>query len=214
MKNAVRADWSAEPEDEMYLSFLQTRLLLENPRPETGYITFVVRSDGDPAALVPALRSAVWAIDPTLPVSAVRTMESAVEAANGRARFQTVLLALFAATAAALAAVGIYGVMSYAVSKQARDIGLRMALGANPREVLARVVRQGLTVAAAGLAAGLAAALLLTRWMSAILYRVNAADPATYAAVAAFLLAVAVAASYVPARRAARIDPMKALRAE
>ncbi len=164
--------------------------------------------------MVPALRSAVWGIDRTLPVSAARTMESVVETSNGRARFQTLLLGLFAAAAALLAAVGIYGVMSYAVLRQTREIGVRMALGANPADVLRQVVRQGMSVAAAGAGAGLAAALLLTRLMSGLLYGVAPTDPATYAGVAVLLLAIALCASYVPARRAARIDPMKALRAE
>jgi putative ABC transport system permease protein len=141
-------------------------------------------------------------------------MESVVETSNGRARFQTLLLGLFAAAAALLAAVGIYGVMSYAVLRQTREIGVRMALGANPADVLRQVVRQGMSVAAAGAGAGLAAALLLTRLMSGLLYGVAPTDPATYAGVAVLLLAIALCASYVPARRAARIDPMKALRAE
>ena len=214
VKNVVRGDWSAEPDDEIYVSFLQARMLLEMTDPAFAYITFVARTDNDPAALVPALRSAVWAIDPTLPISAVRTMESVVESANGSARFQTLLLGVFAAAAALLAAVGIYGVMSYAVSKQSREIGVRMALGANPGEVLCRVVRQGMAVALSGAGAGLAAAVLLTRLLSSLLYGVRSTDPATYAAVAALLLAIALAACYLPARRAAHIDPVKALRAE
>jgi predicted permease len=214
VKNAVRGEWSAEPDDEFYLSFRQARMLLENTDPAFAYITFVARTDGDPAALVPALRSAVWAIDPTLPISAVRTMDSVVESANGGARFQTLLLAVFAAAAALLAAVGIYGVMSYAVSRQSREIGVRMALGARPADVLGQVVRQGMAVAVGGAAAGLAAAFLLTRLMSSLLYGVQPSDPVTYAGVAALLLAIALCASYLPARRAAHIDPIKALRAE
>jgi putative ABC transport system permease protein len=141
-------------------------------------------------------------------------MREVVWQANGRARFQTWLLAVFAAAAALLAAVGIYGVMSYAVSRRSREIGVRMALGARPGEVLRLIVGQGMGVAAAGAAAGLAAALVLTRLMRSLLYGVPPTDLATYAAVAAGLLVIALVASYVPARRAARIDPATALRAE
>ena len=213
VKNAVRVVGGEAGQPELALD-LQARMLLENTNPAFAYITFVARTDGDPAALVPALRSAVWAIDPTLPISAVRTMESVVESANGGARFQTLLLAAFAASAALLAAIGIYGVMSYAVSRQAREIGVRMALGANPGDVLRRIVRQGMAVAMPGAGAGLVSAFLLTRLMSSLLYGVQPTDPLTYAVVAGLLLAIALAASYVPARRAARLDPVKALRAE
>jgi putative ABC transport system permease protein len=140
-------------------------------------------------------------------------MEQIVASANARARFQMLLLAAFATAAALLAAVGIYGVMSYAVAKRTREIGLRMALGANPRDVLRLVVGQGMAVALAGAGAG-AAALPLTRLMSSVLYGVRPTDPATYAGVALLLLAIALLASYLPARRAAHIDPGKALRAE
>jgi putative ABC transport system permease protein len=163
---------------------------------------------------VPSLRAAVWGIDRTLPISEVRTMQEIVFHANGRARFQTLLLAAFAAVAALLSAVGIYGVMSYAVSKRTREIGVRMALGADPGDVLRLVVGQGMAVAVAGAGAGLLAALLLTRLISTLLYGVKATDPMTYAGVAALLLAIALLASYLPARRAAHIDPMRALRAE
>jgi putative ABC transport system permease protein len=124
------------------------------------------------------------------------------------------ILGIFAAAAALLAAVGIYGVMSYAVSAQSRDIGVRLALGADPARVRREIVGQGMRVAAAGAAAGLAAAFLLTRLMSAVLYGVRATDPATYGAVASLLLAIAFAASDLPARRAARLDPVRALRSE
>jgi ABC-type antimicrobial peptide transport system permease subunit len=124
------------------------------------------------------------------------------------------LLAAFATAAALLAAVGIYGVMSYAVARRTREIGLRMALGANPGDVLRLVVGQGMTVALAGAGVGIAAALPLTRLMSSVLYGVRPTDPATYAGVAFLLLSIAFVASYLPARRAAHIDPGKALRAE
>jgi predicted permease len=214
VKNAVRSGWSEGPDNEAYLAFLQRPRLTDSLQSQDAYATFVARTDGDPAALAPSLRAAVRSLDPTLPVSAVQTMPEIVSQANSRARFQTWLLAVFAAAAALLAAVGIYGVMSYAVSKRAREIGVRMALGAKPSEVLRRIVGQGMTVAAAGAVAGIAAALMLTRLMRSLLYGVPPTDLVTYAAVAAGLLAIALVASYVPARRAARIDPAAALRAE
>jgi putative ABC transport system permease protein len=213
-KDAAQADWGTEPDDEIYLALLQTRQLLESPEPSSAYITYVVRAGGDAAAIVPALRSAVRSIDPTLPVSAVYTMDDVVAGANGRTRFQMLLLGIFAAAAALLAAVGIYGVMSYTVSSQSRDIGVRLALGADPRRVRREIVGRGMRVAGAGAAAGLVAALLLTRLMSAVLYGVRSTDPATYAGVASLLLAIAFVASDLPARRAARLDPVRALRAE
>jgi putative ABC transport system permease protein len=214
VKNAVRSGWSEGPDNEAYLAFLQRPRLTDSLQSQDAYATFVARTDGDPAALAPSLRAAVRSLDPTLPVSAVQTMPEIVSQANSRARFQTWLLAVFAAAAALLAAVGIYGVMSYAVSKRAREIGVRMALGAKPSEVLRRIVGQGMTVAAAGAVAGIAAALMLTRLMRSLLYGVPPTDLVTYAAVAAGLLVIALVASYVPARRAARIDPAAALRAE
>jgi predicted permease len=214
VKNVVRGDWAAPPADEIYLSVLQNKTLLESPQPMAAYITLVARTGGDPAALAPSLVAAVRAVDPTLPVSEVRTMSHIVAQANGRARFQALLLAIFAAAAAMLAAVGIYGVMSYAVSRRTREIGVRMALGADPGSVLRLVVGQGMAVALVGAGAGLAAAVLLARLMASLLYGVGPMDPVTYAAVAGLLLAVALLASYLPARRASRIDPTKALRTE
>jgi predicted permease len=214
VRNVVRGDWAAPPGDEIYLSVLQNETLLESAQPMAAYITLVARTGGDPASLAPSLVAAVRSVDPTLPVSEIRTMPQIVALANGRARFQALLLAAFAGAAALLAAVGIYGVMSYAVSKKTREIGVRMALGADPGSVLRLVVGRGMAVALAGAGAGLVAALLLTRLMTGLLYGVGPMDPATYAGVAGLLLAIAFLACYLPARRAARIDPMKALRAE
>jgi putative ABC transport system permease protein len=214
VKNAVRSDWSAPPGDEFYLAALQTKILMSSPNSWASYLTYVVRTEGDPAALAPSLRATIRSIDRTLPVSEVQTMKAIVAHANGRTRFQTLLLAAFAAAAALLAAIGIYGVMSYAVSLRTREIGVRMALGADPRSVRRLVVGEGMAVAAAGAAAGLVAAFLLTRLMAGLLYGVRASDPVTYAGVAAALLAIALAACWIPARRASRIDPMRALRAE
>ena len=222
VKNAVQSEWNSAPDDEVYLAALQTPELMSSPHSMSAYLSFVVRAareqgvrtPGDPAALTPSLRAAIRSIDPALPVSEIHTMRELVTGVNGRARFQTLLLATFAGAAALLAAIGIYGVMSYAVSRRTREIGVRMALGADPRSVLRLVVGQGMGVALAGAGVGLVAALLLTRLMAGILYGVRPSDPATYACVAAVLLAIALAASWIPARRAARIDPMKALRAE
>ena len=146
--------------------------------------------------------------------AAVQTMTRVVDEATAASRFQTFLLAAFAAAAALLAAVGIYGVMSYAVSQRTREIGVRLAVGADPATIRRMVVGQGMTMAAAGAAVGLASALALTRLMTGLLYGVRPGDPATYIAVTLALLGVALAASYLPALRASRVDPMRALRAE
>ena len=172
----------------------------------------VVRTDGDPMGLARSIREAVWAIDPAVPVSEVRTMSRVVAEALAEPRLLMTLLVLFAGVGLALGIVGIYGVAAHSVGRRTREIGLRIALGANPREVMAMVVRQGLTSAALGVALGLAAALVLARSMSALVYGVSPTDPATFAGLSALVLAAAAAASYVPARRAARIDPAVSLR--
>jgi putative ABC transport system permease protein len=177
-------------------------------------LTLVVRGTGEAAALVPALRAAVWDTDPDVSISAVQTMDEVVARATASPRFYLLLLGSFASVALALAAVGIYGVMSYSVAQRQNEIGIRMALGARPANVLRLVMGEAMGVAAAGAAAGLAAALALTRLMSGLLYGVAATDPATFAGVGAVLIAVALAATYIPARRAVGVDPLRALRSE
>jgi len=182
-------------------------------------MTLVVRADCapsghacDPAALAPAIRGAVWSFDRSLPISDVQTMEQAVARSTAEPRFTLLVLAAFAGVALFLAAVGIHGVMSYSVSRRTHEIGLRMALGADRSDVLRRVVGQAMMLTLMGSAVGLVGALLLTRLMSGLLYRVHSTDPLTFVAVAFLLACVALVASYVPARRATRIDPVEALR--
>jgi putative ABC transport system permease protein len=211
-KNALREEWAAAPEGEVYLAYLQHRGYLERRESHYAYLTFVARTTVEPAALAPAVRRAVWSLDRSVTISQVQTMEQVVAQANARPRFYLLLLGTFAAVALVLAAVGIYGVISYSVSRRRHEIGLRMALGAGERDVLRLVVRQGMRVALAGAGAGLAGALLLTRLMSTLLYGVGSTDPLTFSLVTLVLTAVALVASYIPARRATRIDPLVALR--
>jgi putative ABC transport system permease protein len=212
VKNTVRSDWAAAEEGEVYLSYLQHHKYQEDPGSHYSYLTFVVRANVEPAALALSVRRALSSLDKTVTISQVQTMEQVVTQATARPRFYLLLLAAFASIALVLAAVGIYGVISYSVSRRTHEIGLRMALGAGERDVLRLVVRQGMRVALAGAAAGLLGALLLTRLMSTLLYGVQSTDPATFLAVTVVLTGVAVVASYIPARRAARIDPLVALR--
>jgi putative ABC transport system permease protein len=156
----------------------------------------------------------VWSFDRNLPISEVRTMREVVQLANARPRFTLVLLAVFAGVALVLAAVGVYGVMSYAVSRRTHEIGVRLALGAAPALVVQMIVREGMTVALAGAAVGLAGALLLTRSMASLLYAVTAKDPLTFGVVSLTLISVALLATYLPARQAARTDPLRALRGD
>jgi putative ABC transport system permease protein len=183
-------------------------------RPNNADLFLVVRADGDPAALAPAVRARIASVDKDLPVYKVTTMEKLVSDSLSQRRFSMFLFGVFAALAMALAVVGLYGVMSYGVAQRTHEIGLRMALGAQGRDVLRMVVGQGMALVAVGLGVGLLGAFLLTRLMVSLLYGVSAADPLTYAGIALLLAAVALLASYIPARRATKVDPMVALRYE
>jgi putative ABC transport system permease protein len=173
-----------------------------------------VRAAGDPLALVPSLRRAIAEVDPTQPVSNVQTMSAVVDFELANRNTQLTLTSAFALLAIVLAGVGLYGTLSYTVSQSANEIGLRMALGARQGTVVGVVVRSALLTTAVGIAVGLVAAFALTRTIASFLYGVSPTDPATAAGVAALLLLVAVLAAFVPARRAANVDPMTALRAE
>ncbi|HEX5474755.1 MAG TPA: ABC transporter permease [Vicinamibacterales bacterium] len=177
-------------------------------------MSVVVRTAVPPQSLTDAVRDSVHAVDPNLPVSNVRTLDDIVARSISQPRFYMLLLAIFAAVALVLAAIGIFGVLSYAVAQRTREIGIRMALGAQEGSVMGLVVRQAMLLAGAGIAGGILAALALSRALETLLFAVRPHDPATFAAVAALLAGVALVASYLPARRATRVDPIVALRAE
>jgi putative ABC transport system permease protein len=174
----------------------------------------VVRTGADPARLSSAVEATVHQLDKDLPLFAVRTMDQMLNESMARQRMAALILAVFAAIALTLASIGLYGVVSHGVTERTHEIGIRMALGANQRHVLGLVVRQGLSMAAAGIAIGLAGAIVLSKTVQALLFGVTATDPLTFATVVAVLLSVATVACYVPAWRATRVDPTQALRAE
>ena len=180
----------------------------------TAGANLVVRAASDPTRLTAAIKSEAHQMDKDVPVYNVQTMEKLVSESVAQPRFRTLLLAIFAAIAMTLAAVGIYGVMSYYVTQRTHEIGIRMALGASSRDVMKMVVRQGMALAVAGLGIGLVGAFLLSKLMASLLYQISASDPATFAIISATLAAVAFLASYVPARRATKVDPLVALRYE
>jgi putative ABC transport system permease protein len=179
-----------------------------------SFMTLVIRTDGDPAALAPAVQREIRALDPNQPVSDVRTMNQVMSETVSRARFNTLLLGLFAALATVLSAVGIFGVMNYSVALRTKEIGLRLAIGAQPRQVLLLVLKQGLSLTVIGVILGLAAAFALTRLLSGLLFGVAAVDVGTFAMMSLLLVLVSIAACYLPARRAMKIDPLRALRYE
>jgi putative ABC transport system permease protein len=177
-------------------------------------MNLVVRTPGDPLALVGPIRAQVRRLDPALPIAAVRRMTDVVDASLATPRVTGSLLSIFAALALCLAAVGVSGVLAYLVSRRRREIGIRMALGASRANVLGLVVRRGVAYSAAGIAAGIVAAFFLATLMHGMLYGVAPRDPATFAGVALLLLTISVLSSLVPALRAARVDPLEALRSE
>jgi putative ABC transport system permease protein len=189
---------------------LEYRSLHQNLDTSVG--TLVVRTAGDPLKLASAVREQVRAIDPNIPVVDVMSMEQRLAKSIAPRRFQTRLFGLFAAVALVIATVGIYGVISYSINQRTHEIGIRMALGAQTSDVLWIVIRRGMALTLIGAAMGLAAALALTHVMKNLLFEVSPNDPATFALIVLLMTSVAMIASYIPARRATKVDPLQALR--
>jgi putative ABC transport system permease protein len=204
VKDVRQFELVVEPKPQMYLPFTQANFF--EPR------ALVVKTNLEPLSLAATVRKTVWEIDKDQPVSDIASMETIVSESVARQRFSMLLLGVFAGLALVLAAVGIYGVMSYSVAQRTHEIGIRMALGAQRADVLKLTIGQGLRLVLTGVAIGLAAAFVLTRVMASLLFGVSATDPATFATISFVLVSVAVLASYIPALRATRVDPMFALR--
>jgi putative ABC transport system permease protein len=183
----------------------------QSPSP---FMALVVRAKGDPAALIPAIRGRIAALDPEQAVFGFQTMDEVLSASSARRLFQMALVTAFAALALVLAAIGVYGVMAHMVAQRRREIGVRLALGARPRDVVAMVMRNGVRLTFLGMTVGLAGAVALSRALTGLLFGVKAVHPPTYTGVAAVLLLVAGLSAYLASRAAAQVDPLAALREE
>ncbi len=206
VKDVRQFELITEPKPQMYLPYQQAEFF--QPR------ALVIRANFDPLSLAGTVRQAVWEIDKDQPVSDISSMEEIVSGSVAQQRFSMLLLGIFAGLALVLAAVGIYGVMSYSVAQRTREIGIRMALGAQRSDVLKMTIGSGLRLVLTGLAMGVAVAFVLTRVMSSLLFGVSPTDPVTFISISIVLVSVAVLASYIPGLRATRVDPMFALRYE
>jgi len=177
-------------------------------------MSYAVRVRSAPESLFPAIHAMVHELDPGIPITDVRTLRSIVDAASSKTRFAMIALALAAAAGLLLGSIGLYGMLAFATSQRTREIGVRIALGAKPASMRVSVLRQGLELCVAGLALGLVAAIALRVAITPLLYEVSATDPLTFASVAAVLLLVGTVAAWIPASRAARLDPVRALRSD
>lgn len=203
--NIKHSGLEAELEPEMYLPFLQG---------PASSMVLVARTESAPIALVGPLRELVQSIDKDQPVGNFRTMEEVVSRSVAQPRFLTIILSVFAALALALAAVGVYGVVAFSVTQRTHEVGIRMALGAQPSDIRRLVLGEGMSLALIGVALGLLGSFAVTRAISGMLYQVSATDPTTFTLISLLLTGVALGASFIPARRAMKVDPVVALRHE
>ena len=206
VKDVRQNDFIAAPKMQMYFTYRQLKDLAPN--------ALVVRTSIEPLSLAASVRDAIWSVDKDQTVADIDTMEHIVAEAVARQRFSMLLLGLFATLALLLASVGIYGVMSYSVAQRTHEIGIRIALGARRGDVLQMTIKQGLKLVGAGMILGLATVFFLTRVLESLLFGISATDPVTFLSISLVLLAVAILASYVPALRATKVDPIIALRAQ
>jgi ABC-type antimicrobial peptide transport system permease subunit len=186
----------------------------QKPYPDMLTMQVALRTQADPRAIIGSAREAIRSVDPTLPIAKVSTLASLVDDSMTQPRFSMLLLAAFAALALLLASIGIYGMVSYAVAQRTQEFGIRLALGAQPRNVFSMVLGHGARLALLGVVLGFIAAFAVTRLMTSLLFGVQPTDPLTFVAVPALLMGVALLACYIPARRATRVDPIIALRYE
>jgi putative ABC transport system permease protein len=203
VRDIKRMNLSAETVPDVYIPYWQYPM--QSP-------SLVVRTAENPSTVAAAIRGEVKAVNQNLPAPTIQTMDEILSDAVAQPRLQTMLLGLFGLVALVLASVGIYGVLAYAVAKRTREIGIRMALGAQTGDVVKLIIAQGMKPALLGIGIGLAFAFALTRVMRSLLYEISATDPVTFIAVALLLISVALLACWIPARRATKMDPMMALR--
>jgi hypothetical protein len=217
----VRQEQATDPLlPEIYFDYRQFLRFHDVDRPAgqnesaIGFLSFALRTTGDPAAAIPSVRETIRAIDPNIGIDAIVPMERLEATSRSQQRFYAVMLGVFAAVSAILAAIGVYGVLAYAVAQSTKEIGVRMALGARAGQVLAMIMRRGLTLTAVGVGLGLMAAAAGSRAIESMLFGITALDPAAFGAVAAGFAIIAALASYLPARQATQVDPIVALRVE
>ncbi|HYV06473.1 MAG TPA: FtsX-like permease family protein, partial [Blastocatellia bacterium] len=195
----------SDPRTEVFMPHLQAPY---------GSMTYVVRTTSQPSVSLQAIKNEIWAVNKNLPFSSISTVDELVSRSLGERRFNLILLGAFAGIALTLAGIGIYGLISFSTSRRTHEIGVRIALGAQTRDIMTAVLKEGMLLTTAGLALGLIASIALTRLLSSLLFGITATDPLTFIAISLVLAGVALVACFVPARRATRVDPMIALRYE